>query len=207
MAKAKGFSRRTVILSVLLSGWAGLLPGQAKPENLQVSRTARPWEFLSAVGQRAGIFGEEGGNLEAWIYPLKIFRNFQVNFLMDGRHLPADTLVRNIVVRPESSTITYAGDAFSVTETLFVPIHESGAVLRFEVETSNPLEIEAVFDRDFQLEWPAGLGGTYMNWEPNLRAFSLGEEQKKYVAFIGSPTAELAQLEYQTNYSASQESS
>lgn len=206
MAKLKGFSRRTVILSVLLSSFAGLLPAQAKPEDLQVSRSARPWEFLCAVGQRAGIFGAEGGNLEAWIYPLKIFRNFQVHFLMDGRSLPADTLVRTIVVRPESSTITYAGDAFSVKETLFVPIGESGAVIRFEVETSHPLEIEAVFERDFQLEWPAGLGGTYMNWEPTLNAFSLGEEQKKYAAFIGSPTAELAQLEYQTNYSAGAES-
>ena len=84
-----------------------------KPEDLQASRTARPWEFLCAVGQRAGVFGAEGGNLEVWIYPLKIFRNFQVHFLMDGRRLPADTLVRTIVVRPESSTIAYAGDAFS----------------------------------------------------------------------------------------------
>ena len=96
--------------------------------------------------------------------------------------------MRTVTVRPESSTIIYAGDTFSVKETLFVPVHESGAVITFEVETAHPLEIEAVFDRDFQLEWPAALGGTYIAWDENLRAFYLGEEQRKYSALVGSPS-------------------
>lgn len=179
----------------------------AQDNRLQLSRPARPWEFFCAIGQRAGLFGNEAGNLEAWVYPLKIFRNFHLNFLTEGRSLPAETLVRTVSVRPESSTIIYAGDTFSVKETLLVPVHESGALIILEVETAHPLEIEAVFERDFQLEWPAGLGGTYVNWEPATRAFYFGEEQKKYVAFLGSPTADVEQVEYQTNYSASQESS
>jgi glycogen debranching enzyme len=156
---------------------------------------------------RAGLFGNESGNLEAWVYPLKIFRNFHLHFLTEGRSLPAESLVRTVSVRPESSTIIYTGDTFSVTQTLFVPVHESGAVISFEVETAHPLEIEAVFQRDFQLEWPAALGGTYITWDENLRAFYLGEEQKKYSALVGSPTADLTSLEYQTNYSQSEESS
>jgi glycogen debranching enzyme len=114
--------------------------------------------------------------------------------------------VRTVSVRPESSVIVYTGDTFSVKETLFVPVHEPGAVITFEVETAHPLEIEAEFERDFQLEWPAALGGTYLNWDAGLRAFYFGEEQKKYAAFVGSPSAELSELEYQTNYSGSQES-
>src|SRR5690242_1021551 len=43
---------------------------------LELSRAARPWEFLCATGQRAGLFGNEAGAMEAWVYPLKIFRNF-----------------------------------------------------------------------------------------------------------------------------------
>lgn len=179
----------------------------AQSRDLELSRPARPWEFFCAVGQRAGLFGNEAGTLEAWVYPLKIFRNFHLNFLTEGRSLPAQTLVRRVSVRPESSTIIYTGDTFSVKEELFVPVHEPGAVIKFEVETAHPLEIEAVFERDFQLEWPASLGGTYVNWDPPVRAFYFGEEQKKYAAFVGSPTGELAQVEYQTNYSASPESS
>ena len=195
---------RAVILAVLL-----VLPAFAQNPSpkLQLTRTIRPWEFVSAVGTRAGLFGNESGILEAWVYPLKIFRNFHLVFHVEGRALPAESLARTITARPESSTIVYAGDAFTVRETFFVPINESAAVILFEIETRQPLEIEAVFQRDFQLEWPAALGGTYINWEPGLRAFYFGEEQKKFSAFVGSPTAADMRLEYETNYSASEESS
>src|SRR5436190_5471533 len=178
----------------------------AEPPNLELSRAARSWEFLSATSQRAGLFGNESGNLEAWIYPLKIFRNFHVKFLTNGRGLPAETLVRTVTVRPESSTIQYANDDFSVNETLFVPIHEPGALVIFEVETVHPLEIEVGFERDCQLEWPAGLGATYVTWASQLRAFYFGEETRKVSALVGSPSASVSAEEYQTNYSASQDS-
>lgn len=192
---------------MLLVGFASAGRAQAPTQALQLSRPARPWEFFCATGQRAGLFGNEAGNLEAWVYPLKLFRDFHLNFLTEGRSLPAETLVRTVSVRPESSAIIYAGDTFSVVETLFVPVHDSGVVITFEIETEHPLEIEAKFERDFQLEWPAALGGTYVNWEPDARAFYFGEEQRKYMAFVGSPSAEVEQVEYQTNYSALPESS
>src|SRR5206468_7110180 len=59
------------------------------------------------------------------------------------------------------------------------------------------------FLRDFQLEWPGGLGGTYSFWDKDQRTFVLGEETKKFVALIGSPTATEERREYQTNYSES----
>ena len=181
------------------------VPCVAEPRDVELSRTDRPWEFFSATGTRAGLFGNESGSLEAWVYPLKIVRNFHLHFLTEGRSLPAESLVRTVSVRPEASEIIYSGDTFSVRETLFVPVHESGAVITFEVQTAHPLEIEALFERDFQLEWPAALGGTYINWDEGLRAFYLGEEQRKYSALVGSPTAGLTSLEYQTNYSQSEE--
>ena len=76
-----------------------------------------------------------------------------------------------------------------------------------EVETEQPLEIEAAFTPDFQMEWPAGLGGTYSTWDLKERAFFVGEEARKYAAFVGSPTAEAPHAAYQTNYSASDEDS
>ena len=197
--------RRNIAPLSLILFLACCIPCGAQNRGLELSRTDRPWEFFSATGTRAGLFGNESGNLEGWVYPLKIFRNFHLHFLTEGRSLPAESLVRTVKVRPESSTIIYAGDTFSVTETLFVPVQESGAVITFEVETAHPLEIEAAFQRDFQLEWPAALGGTYINWDEGLRAFYLGEEQRKYAALVGSPTADLTSLEYQTNYSASEE--
>src|SRR5438445_2859239 len=172
-----------------------------------LSRAVHPWEFLSATGMRAGLLGNEAGRMEAWVYPLKIFREFHLKFHADGKVLPAEALARTLIVRPESATILYAGDTFSVRETFFVPVREQGAVILLDVETEQPLEVEAVFHRDFQLEWPAALGATYLDWTAAQHAFYFGEEQRKFSALVGSPTSTEPHAEFQTNYSESQESS
>lgn len=189
--------------AALLPVHAAANPPAEKSRLLELSRAVRPWEFLSAVGTRAGLLGNESGRMEAWVYPLKLFRDFRLQFHTEGRALPAESLARTLIVHPESCTIVYTGDTFSVRETFFVPVNEPGAIISLEIETEQPLEIEARFLRDFQLEWPAALGGTYSFWEKDLRAFYLGEETRKFVALVGSPTAAEDRGEYQTNYSAS----
>ena len=42
---------------------------------------------------------------------------------------------------------------------------------------------------------------------PKVSAFHFGEEQKKFSAFVGSPTAVDVQSEYDTNYSSSKQNS
>jgi glycogen debranching enzyme len=175
--------------------------------SLLIERPARTWEFLCAVGKKAGIFGNESGRVEAWVYPLKVSRDFHVTVHHDGKAIPAETLVRTIEARPESTTLVLAGDTFSIRETFFVPVDEPGAVIKFEVETEQPLEIEVGFRRDFALEWPAAVGGTYANWNAALNAFGFGEESKKFAAVIGSPTGREEQLEYESNYSSEHEES
>jgi glycogen debranching enzyme len=201
------FVRISLLLCLLVAPLICFTP-QAHPaeehgRSLELSRPVRTWEFLSAVGTRAGLLGNEAGRMEAWVYPLKLLRDFRLQFHTEGRAFPAETLARTLITRPESSTIVYTGDTFSVRETFFVPVNEPGAIISFEVETEFPLEIEARFLRDFQLEWPAGLGGTYSFWDKDERAFYLGEETKKFAAFVGSPTATEERGEYQTNYSES----
>jgi hypothetical protein len=188
-----------LLCSVALAGQSG--------QPLELSRPIRSWEFVSAVGTRAGVFGNEQGTLEAWVYPLKILRDFHLRFHIGGATLPAEALARTLIVHPESSTIVYTGDVFSVRETLFVPVHESGAIIALEVDTAEPLEIEAVFNRDFQMEWPAALAGVGEEWDPTLRAFRFGEESGKFEALVGSPTAVKNSEEYLTNYSSSQQDS
>jgi glycogen debranching enzyme len=165
----------------------------------------RSWEFLPVVGTRAGLFGNETGRFEAWVYPLKIFRDFHLTFHVEGKVLPAESLARTLTVRPESATLLYVGDSFRIKETLLVPVHEPGAVIVLEVETAQPLEVEAAFVGDFALEWPAAIGGTYSEWDAARHAVAFGEETKKFGALVGSPTATDAHLAYETNYSSSHE--
>jgi len=194
-----------VVLSCLVcsaSSWP-----QPSTQELELTRTIRSWEFLPVVGMRAALFGNETGGFEAWVYPLKIFRNLHLLFHVGGRALPAESLARTLTVRPESASILYAGDSFRVRETLDVPVNQPGALIVLDVETEQPLEVEAVFTPDFQLEWPAALGGTYVDWEEQQHAFVFGEEARKFAAFVGSPTASNPQVAYQTNYSSSEENS
>jgi glycogen debranching enzyme len=201
------FACIAVILGTVAVPAAWGQPPKQVPPAMELSRTVRPSEFLPITGQRAALFGNEAGEMEAWVYPLKLFREFHLNFLTQGRVLPAEGLARTLTVRPESATLLYAGDTFTVRETFFVPVREQGAIIVLHVETEQPLEIEAVFRRDFQLEWPAALGATYLDWSATQHAFYFGEEQRKFAGFVGSPSASDAHAEYQTNYSESETSS
>jgi glycogen debranching enzyme len=180
---------------------------QQQSQTPELTRTIRTWEFLPIVGTRAGLFGNETGRFEAWVYPLKIFREFHLTFQIGGRALPAESLARTLTVRPESASILYVGDSFRVRETLCVPVDEAGAIILLDIETEQPLEVEAAFTPDFQLEWPAGLGGTYVDWSEKDHAFVFGEEAKKFAALVGSPTGSDPHLAYETNYSSSNENS
>ncbi len=173
----------------------------------ELSRPVRSWEFVSALGQRAALMGDESGRLEAWVYPLKILRNFQLRFLAEGTVIPGAALARTITVRPESTTILYVGNTFTARETLFVPVREQGAVITIDVSTSQPMEIQAVFERDFQLMWPAAIGGSYLDWDYTLHAFSFADDLNRYAAFVGSPDAADFLQDYDSNYAQSKECS
>jgi glycogen debranching enzyme len=174
---------------------------------LELSRPIRPWEFVSTLGTRAAIFGREQGTLEAWVYPLKIVSDFHLRFHVDGTVMPAETLARTLIVHPESTTIVYAGDSFSVRETLFVPVHEPGAIVALQVISAKPIQVEAVFRRDFQLEWPGHIDDSGEEWNPALHAFHFSDLDGKYEALIGSPAATKTAEEYSSNYFDSNEDS
>src|SRR5260370_31410008 len=159
----------TVMMGIgAAAGWS------QQSRELELSRAVRPWEFLPVTGTRAGLLGNESGRMEAWVYPPKIFRDFHLKFHSEGRVLAAETLARIVTVRPESATILYAGDTFRVRETFFVPVGEQGALIILDVETEQPLQIEAAFHRDFQLQWPAALGPTYLDWAAAQHACYFG---------------------------------
>src|SRR2546427_6419840 len=95
--------RNAAVLLLILFLAAASIVADQKSSSLELTRTARPWEFLSAVGTRAGLFGNEAGDFEAWVYALKIFRNFRLRFHVDGRVIPAEALIRTVTVRIRAS--------------------------------------------------------------------------------------------------------
>lgn len=161
----------------------------SEQSELELTRPVRSWEFLDAVGQRAAFFGRESGEMEGWIYPLKVFRGLQLRFHTATAALSASELARQLTVHPEGPSIVYSTASFQIRETFLVPPTEPGAIIRLDVDSFEPLQIEAQFLRDFQLMWPAAIGGTYMGWDQQLNAFTFGHEQKRFAAVLGSPDA------------------
>lgn len=185
---------------------AGFLPllffaQVAAPPVQTISRPARAWEFLDAVGPRAGLLGAENGTLEGYVYPLKIFKDLRLRFITGSQTLPAGTLSRRITSRPGAYTITYTGDDFRVTETLAASTTEPGAVILLDVNARSPLRIDVEFARDFQLMWPAAIGSGYIDWNETDKAFLFGADGHPFAAVLGAPGAELISREYATDYS------
>ena len=78
---ASRFFFPSIVLAVLISLTIAtpIATAQQPAQALELSRTIRTWEFLPVVGTRAALFGNETGRLEAWVYPLKIFREFHLD--------------------------------------------------------------------------------------------------------------------------------
>lgn len=169
---------------------------------LELIRPVHSWEFLDAVGMRAGLFGWQNGTFEAWVYPLKLFRDFHLVFTADGRECPAESLARSITARPESVTVTYSGDNFTVNETWFVPYDVAGAVVQLDVETWTPLQIQARFLPDMQMMWPARLRAIKGAWNPELHAFTSSDEGGHYYGLVGSADGENGTPEPKSNDTA-----
>lgn len=181
-----------------------LLPLSCFAADIDISRPVRSWEFLDAVGPRAGLLGKEDGTLEGYVYPLKIFKDLRLRFrTADGNILPAETLSRRMTSRPGSYVITYTGDDFRITETLVAALNEPGAAIVLDVDSRSPLRVDVVFARDFQLMWPASIGSGYGEWNAAEKAFVFGADGYPFSAVLGSPDAAVLSREYATDYSTS----
>ena len=87
------YARRLFIFVCFLAAFVALpgrLPAQGVPKfdltpgPLELAGPANPWRFVNAVGEKSGLWGFENGTLEGWVYPLKIFHDFQLAFELEG---------------------------------------------------------------------------------------------------------------------------
>ncbi len=156
---------------------------------LALTGPARPGMFLSAVGRRAIAMGTEDGRLELWSWPLKWLHDFELSFRVPKYTEPiaGHSVVQSVTERPEGVTIDYAYEQFTVREHIFVPLDKPAIVILLEVDAIRPLDIIVRFVPDIHYAWPASLGGQYLIWEQNARAFLFSEARRSVNAFLGSP--------------------
>ena len=159
------------------------------PSDLSLRGDARPGAYLAAVGRRAIAMGSEDGRFELWSWPVKWLHDLELSFRVPKYTTPiaGRTVARAVVQRPEGVTIEYAYEQFTVRQHVFVPLDLPAVVMLLEVDAIRPLDILVTFAPDIHLAWPAGLGGQYLIWEQNARAFLFSEGKRAINAFLGSP--------------------
>ncbi|MBU1338180.1 MAG: hypothetical protein KKD56_03830 [Acidobacteria bacterium] len=170
----------------------GLIPAfRLEPNPVTLERLARPGTPFDKVGRKFAILGEESGAFEAWAYPLKLFRNFSLSFLVgtSTRPVAAADIVRRIEVTPEATTLTYTYQSFTVKAIYVTPVQTAGAMILLDIDSNVPLTVICGFLPVLQPMWPAGIGGQYAYWNNRYKAYVISESSGKNHAFVGSPAA------------------
>lgn len=171
---------------------AGLVPAFILEQNdLELSRLAQPFTYFDKVGRKFAILGFESGRFEAWAYPLKLIRDFELSFLLGSSTEPVEArdIVRYISVTPEATILTYTYQSFTVKEIFITPIDQAGALILLDVHTTEPMTIVVSFLPVLQPMWPAGIGGQYAYWDGEMKAYLISEPTRANHGYVGSPAA------------------
>lgn len=156
---------------------------------LQLAGPARPNVYLASAGRRSIAMGTEDGRFELWSWPVKWLHDFQLAFRVPKYTAPivGRDVARWVTVRPEGVTIEYAYETFTVKQTVFAVLDQPATIMLLEVDAIRPMEIVASFSPDIHYAWPASLGGQYIAWNADARAFVFSESRRRVNAFLGSP--------------------
>ncbi|HVZ16897.1 MAG TPA: hypothetical protein VG897_07265, partial [Terriglobales bacterium] len=101
--------------------------------------------------------------------------------------LESRSIAQDVTVTPSTVTRLYAADGLRVRETLFVPLNQAVLMLLYEVESPDPVNISVSFRPDFDLMWPAGMGGQTYSWDDEHHCFQMEEPSATYHGRICSP--------------------
>jgi hypothetical protein len=185
-----------VLMLVVSLGMASAQEGLIQEFRIQagemsLERLARPGTPFDKVGRKFAILGDESGSFEAWAYPLKILRDFEISFFLGSstRPIKSRDIVRSITVSPEATILTYTFQSFTVRSVYITPINEPGAVILLDVDSTEPLTIVCGFLPVLEPMWPAGIGGQYAYWDNSVKAYVISESRGQNHGMIGSPAA------------------
>ena len=133
----------------------------------QAVQTGEPF---TVAGPQGVLVGQQQGELEAWILPVKLLSHLTIEAEVEGYPVPLDlnSMAREIEVRPDHTTITYSHIAVTVKQTMFAPegvADGTGAVVVFQVDAVKPVELTIRFTAEMRPMWPAkGFGTASPEW-------------------------------------------
>ncbi|HVN07196.1 MAG TPA: hypothetical protein VMT86_22410 [Bryobacteraceae bacterium] len=161
----------------------------ACPAWAAISQPAQPSHYAESVGRRAALLGRQDGTFEAWVYPVKVLRDFRLAVYFDQslEPLPLADVAERITSSPGQVTITHAHAGFTIRQTWVAALDEPAAVVLLDIDTARPLRLRATFVPEMRPMWPAAFGGQNSQFDEDAHALVLGEATGQHAAIIGSP--------------------
>jgi len=88
---------------------------------LSLQQHVEPEKPFTVAGECGAFVGQQDGQFEAWLFPVKILSHMQIEARMEGYDVPIDVTrhAAEIDVEPDHTTITYSHVAFTLRETFF----------------------------------------------------------------------------------------
>ncbi len=81
---------------------------------------------------------------------------------------------------------------------------ERAAIVEIEVNSAEPVAVEASFTPDVAWMWPAAVGDAYSQWDGQRKAFRFSNDHHVFWAVAGAANASALLTTYSANYSANQ---
>ena len=163
------------ILVLLLSIGVGAAVAQQSLETIpkfplsdsaiKISQPAIPNRPFSVAGERGGVFGQQDGSFELWLFPYKILQHTHLVAELDGYGIPIDLNkeAATIEVSPDRTTITYSHPAITVKQEMFALRGADDADLKvvvlFSIDSTKPAELTLQFEPVMAPMWPAAQSG------------------------------------------------
>ena len=144
---------------------------------LHLRRHTEAEKPFTVAGECGAFMGQQDGQFEAWLFPVKVLSHMQIQAQVEGYDVPIDVNAHaaEIDVEPDHTTITYSHIAFTLRETFFAtqcgpqdPAKASGgSVAVFTLDSIRPTTLTFSFTPEVKPMWPAPqLGQTDAEWRP-----------------------------------------
>ena len=151
-------------------------------------------EPFTVAGPQGVLVGQQQGEFEAWLLPVKLLSHMSVEATVEGYPVPLElnTMAREIEVRPERTTITYAHIAMTLKQIMFAPVMGGPPVVLFQVDALHPVDLVFRFTPDLRKMWPAlSTGATSSEWvkEGASGFYMLHSDYQNFAGAVALPGA------------------
>jgi hypothetical protein len=125
---------------------------------LRIEQAADPRQPFSVAGPHGALLGRQDGDLEAWVFPWKIFENLRIAAQQPGgAPVELSAYAAQIETTPSATILTYRLAGMTLRQTMFAPQQApegAGAAIVFQVTSAQPVTLLFQMTPRMERMWP-----------------------------------------------------